>query len=720
VTQTKQQVILRKKSSGVAVLLIDCPGKVNLLTSEVMREIADALLDVEADPAVKALAILSGKPDTFVSGADLHEILRLRDIEEARRLSARGQAVISKLAWLAKPTVVGINGACLGGGLELALGADWRVASDDPGTVLGLPEVRLGIIPGMGGTQRLPRLVGLRTALDKIISSDLVPAAAAKEIGLVDEIVGQDDLLAACQQAALKLAEDRSVWKAARHRQAAREEPEREEKSFALTQRSVRIRTKGQYPAPMRAIEVIRHGLERGFEEGLAGEARAFAELAVTDHAKNLINIFFNTEFARQTAAVLAARMQSQPVTALGVVGSGMMGIAVAQLAALSGHRVLFMPTSRGPRAPVIERLNSSISHMHQAQASAEEPAQALARIQVLEDEPSLAASHLILEAVFEDEELKRQLFQRLEAIAAPGCLLASNTSSLSITKMASGLADSGRFVGMHFFHPVDRMPLVEIISHRGTRRETLARAAGFAFRLGKIPIMVNDGPGFLVNRLLCPYFLEAARLAQEGVPLNWIDEAALDFGMAMGPLVVLDEIGMDIGIKTADTLHKAFGQRMAPPAVFERVRGLGMVGRKTGTGVYCWDESGKRLSFNPRLIDEVGLSVSDRKVPAEEGARIVERLVLPMVDEAARCLEEKIVRKPREVDLAMVLGTGFPPYRGGPLRYADLLGMPALRASLERIYAGDGSGRSVSRLIQSMEAEGRRFYSRTADGDEG
>jgi 3-hydroxyacyl-CoA dehydrogenase/enoyl-CoA hydratase/3-hydroxybutyryl-CoA epimerase len=723
VTQTKQQVILRKKASGIAVVLLDCPGKLNSLSSEVTAELEQTLCELENDSSVKALVLVSGKPDTFLSGADLREIVKVTKAEAAEEKSRQGQDILNRLAALGKPTVVGINGICLGGGLELALSFDQRIASDCESTLLGLPEVRLGLIPGMGGTQRLPRLIGLQNALEMILSSEPVNVSRALALGLVDEVVKPDELLERCQERALELLQSTAERKRAlADRKVAMIQLEEAKwtKVLATAERSMRIKTRGNYPAPLKAIEAIRNGLRNGIELGLKGEAKAFGDLAASDTAKNLIALFFNTEFARQTAAMMSAKMQTNPVSTVAVIGSGAMGTAIAELAAISGYRVLFKQTNRNPQDNPVDRLRALIVRNQQkAKLGEAEIAEILQRVEPVVDERELAAADLIIEAVFESEELKHELFERLESIISADCTLASNTSSLSINKLASRLADSGRFLGMHFFLPVDRMPLVEIISHKGTKREALARAAGVVSRLGKIPTMVNDGSGFLVNRLLCTYIIEAARLAESGVPLNWIDDSAVEFGMAMGPLNVLDEVGLDVAFKVADALHEGCGERFAPPAVIGKTKELGLIGKKTGTGVYSWDESGRRLQFDSRLVSEIGLVVSDQKPPAERQAWIVERLIYPMIDEAARCLADRIVRKPREIDLAMVLGTGFPPFRGGPLKYADSIGIGNLRARLEEIYRQDGSNRQISESIKKMEAEGRRFYSRSTDGDE-
>ncbi len=714
VAESLKNVILRKKTSGIAVVLIDCLGKVNSLSAEVTDELEQVLVELEEDASVKAVVFLSGKADTFVVGADLFEIVKLTDIEKARTLSSRGQALLNRLVALGKPTVVGINGACLGGGLELALACQKRIVSSDEHTVLGLPEVKLGIIPGMGGTQRLPRRVGLRAALDLILSGEPVSASRALEIGLVDEIVNADHLIARCEQSAVELLESGCVIA---QPSAFDMNNVKQQKILATAERSVRIRTKGQHPASTRVIDVIKHGLACGIDSGLALEAQVFAELAVTDIAKNQIALFFNTEFARQTARVMSVKLQTRPVQTIGVIGSGVMGIAVAQLAVLAGYKVLFRPTNRNPADNPVEHLLMSLSRaQHKAKLSDQQFCELRARVEPISDELPLSQADLVIEAIYEDEQMKAALFERLEQIIRPDCTVTTNTSSLSISRLATYWKNSGRFLGTHFFLPAERMPLVEVISHGQTKRDSLATAAAVISQLGKIPVVVNDGPGFLVNRLLCTYIVEAARLAASGVPLNWIDEAAVNFGMAMGPMTVIDEVGLDVAFKVADALYHGLGERFAPPAVMSKTRALGLTGKKTGVGIYMWDDKGRRLHMNPRLTSEVGLVVADGKVAPEKAQWIVERIILPMIDEASRCLEDKIVRKPREIDLAMVLGTGFPAFRGGPLRYADSLGITAVRSTLEKIYDQDGSRRSVAGLFAVMENEGRRFYSRSSE----
>lgn len=679
--ESKKQVVLRKRASGVGVLMMNSPARVNLLTTEVMAELEQALDEVASDAGIKALMLLSGKHDTFLSGADLHEILRFEDREAAYELSRRGQRVLDRFGTLGKPVVVGINGSCLGGGLELALACDRRIATTSGITHFGLPEVRLGLIPGLGGTQRLPRLIGVKGALEIILSSEPVDPLRAKELGIVDDLVEPDELMVRLEQEALALLKEGEV--ASRLGYDAEANP-KDPKLLDMAERSVRIKTRGNYPAHTRVIQVIREGLARGLEAGLELEAQTFADLAVGDVARNLIFIFFTAEFAKASARTQAAKSGIADVGTLGIAGGGNMGASIAQLAASTGHKVLLSEMTPQRAVAAVENMKRPDLDVSPVAAPAE-----------------MAGADLILEAVFEDLDVKGKVFSSLADVVSSECVFATNTSSLSVEEIASKVKYPERVVGLHFFHPVDKMPLIEVISHRKAAPSAVARALSFASKLDKVPVLVKDGPGFLVNRLLCSYLAEAGKLCQERIPMNWIDDAAVAFGMPMGPLALLDEVGLDIAFKVSAMLHQRCGERLAPPAVFKIVENLGLVGKKSGVGLYIW-EDGRKLSFNPELLEAGNLVVSEEKPDEQRVAEIGDRLILPMIDEATRCLEEKIVRRARELDMAMVLGIGFPAFRGGPLRYADSVGLRNIVAKLK----------NPSALLVKMAETGRGFYS--------
>jgi len=714
----QRQVILRKRPSGVAVVLFDCAGKVNLLTSAVMQEFGETLQAVARDKQITGLMIVSGKHDTFLSGADLKEITRTRSAEEAAEMSRRGQMVMGLLFDLPVPTAVGIHGHCLGGGLELALCCDRRLATDHPSTLIGLPEVKMGIVPGLGGTQRLPRVAGLKGAIEIILGGDPVDARRALELSVVDELTDPDHLLARLEEMVLEMVRAGDGPRGRdRDRTAGELTPEKQKSLLAMAERSVRIRTKGHYPAPSRAVELMRRGLELGVGPGMEDEAAAFGELAVSNVSRNLVSLFFATEFTRQTAQAVADRITAGKVRRIAILGGGKMGISIAQLAALNGIDVILRSRNAARADAVKEDLAALFARL--AQKSKHNPGEleaAMARIVATADDAQLSSVDLVLEALPEELETKAAGLAQVSGIVSPDCLIASNTSSLPLPDIFAGAARPERCLGLHFFHPVEHMPLVEIVAHSGAGKDSLARATAFVASIGKTPLAVSDSPGFLVNRLLTCYLLETARLAEEHVPLNWIEDAALEFGMPLGPIELMDEVGLDVSFRVAHALNESLGAQFELPEVIGRVQQHGLVGKKTGRGFYSYDESGRKLSFAPELTGAVGLKVSESKAGQAESARITARLILPMVDEAARCLKEKVVRKAREIDMAMVMGVGFPPFRGGPLKYADHLGIPAVRQQLTEIYQATGGRRRVSEYIAELEEKGRRFYALSAD----
>lgn len=705
-TTDRANILIRKRSSGFAFVVLDGPSKTNTLTSALMQEVAQTLDRVSADASIKALGIISGKSDIFCSGADIKEIRQCGEADIAYQLSRRAQELFDKVAKLGKPVVVGINGPCLGAGLELALTCTKRIATDGADTLLGLPETKLGFIPGAGGTQRLPRLIGVRHALELILTGEPISAAKALEIKLVDKVVCADSLLSEVESAALALLESRCN-RADNTRHSEELPPEKLKSLFAMMERSVRIKTKGHYPAQTKAIEVIKLGLEQGIVAGLEAEAKAFGDLAVSDVSHNLVSLFYNTELAKGQARSLVLKAGSPKVSVLGIVGGGLMGRTIACLAAQHGFRVLFKSAHPQRQEKTLQDIKDML---HSASSGGSFEIQAVDHFQ------SLGDADIVIEACTEDEAVKSAIFAELSAKTSPACVIVSNTSSLSITGLAKHVQHSERFLGLHFFHPVDRMPLVEIIPHSGTNKESIARATALLSALGKIPAPVKDSACFLLNRLLYCYLREAATAAAEAVPLNWIEDAAIDFGMPMGPLALLDEIGLDVSIMVANALVSAFGPRLAPPAELERAVKLGWFGKKTGSGLYDWEQNSKKIGFSKNMGEAFRFVVTDSKPEPETMKKLARRMVLPMVDEAARCLEEQVVRRAREIDLCTILGMGFPPFRGGLLRYADSLAVGNVVETLNDIYAETGGQRTVSTFLNKLLAQRRGFHSASAD----
>lgn len=698
-----RQLYLKRLPSGVAFAYFDSGTKENFLSSALLKQMKIVALEAQDDPEVKGLVITSAKPNTFLSGADVTEIHKMESEEQLYELSRTGQELLDLVSSMSKPTVAGITGTCLGGGLELALACDKRVAYDSAHTQIGLPEVKIGLLPGIGGTQSLPRLVGLKTAIDMILTSDLISARKALEIGLVDELVISADQL---EDRFEKTCLDMITNGKPKRTPPADLSAEKRKSIFAAMQRSLRIRLKGNYPGPVKALEAIQKGVEEGREAGLEFEARSFANLAYGDISRNLFNLFVWEELAKQ----MALKRSGSEVTVknLGIIGGGIMGKSVAHIAITNGINVRFRTANRERHEQALQQIKESI-----ARSESKLERDAIEKFGTLEsalDDELFGSSDLILEACAEDADTKAKTLLHLSQIARPETVIATNTSSLSISGLSQHMPNANRFVGIHFFNPVDKMPLVEVISLPNTDKDASMRAMSLVATLGKTPLALKDSPSFLVNRLLSAYVLEAVRIAEEGQPLNWLDQAAVDFGMPMGPLTLLDEVGIDVALQVSDSLHRSFGLRWKPSRALGKVREFGLIGRKTRSGIYTYDENDRKIGFSPGVFTS-GAVVSDETPDSEIVKKMAERMILVMVDEASRCLEEKVVRKPRDIDLAVVLGLGFPPFRGGVLRYADSLGLPYVFENVERIYGMRGLDLHASDLIKKLAQEERGFY---------
>ncbi len=713
--QPPKTLRIDRAADGVATLWFDCPGKVNVLGDATMKELRALVKEIAADNSIKALIIASSKPDTFVSGADLHELLGFESLEAAHGLAQEGQAVFCNLENLGKPTVTAIHGPCLGGGLEAALCTTRRVATNSPLTIIGLPEVRLGLIPGLGGTQRLPRLISVIDAIDFILDASPTSAEKALELGVIDEIVEGPSML---QERARALALELIADTAPARKTKPAEDPEKLKKLFALMERSIKIRLKGHYPAPLKALDCIRLSQSAPLQEGLAKEAQHFSELAFGNTSRNLISFFFSQDFVTRSAARTAERAAKSPLKVLGIVGSGIMGTEISRAATANGLQIRLKTSSKAKEQSLKEREASNPD------------------VVVSSDYSVLKDCDIVLEAVIEDPKVKEEVLSEIEKHVRPDCVIATNTSAIELIELGQSLKDPKRFVGMHFFYPVDKMQLVEVASHPSTSSETTARALGLATTMQKTPINVKDSTGFIVNRLLTSHLLEASRLADSGVPINWIEDAAVQFGLPMGPFTLVDELGIMLCITVAKELYESFGERFLPPKIMIDSDAAGITGKSPDNGVYVWDASGRKGDFNPKFINLHNLVISKEKPDQATIQLLQDRMLLPMIDEAARCLEDKVVRKARELDLAMVVGAGFPAFRGGPLRFADQTGIAELIERLQKVYemmpvtadgtkvetadgkaaaakAGKAPGtiRTPSNILMTMNEQGRRFF---------
>jgi len=695
----------------VAVVTFDQPGTpVNVLTVAIGEELVALLERLAADVDVDAVVLASGKKDTFVAGADIDQFAALRTSHEAVSLASRGQHIVERVAASPKPLVAAIHGACLGGGLELALAAHYRVATGADVTWLGLPEVQLGIIPATGGCQRLPRLVGLPIALDMILTGRAVRPARARRIGLVDEVVPPAILRRVAVDVAVRLA---SGWAPARRRRRAAARlldgnPAGRALLFWRARRQVARQTRGHYPAPSAAIDAIGHGLSRGHASGLAREAERFGDLAVGTVSRHLVQIFFATRALKKDAEA-GVDGAAPVVERLGVVGAGFMGAAIAGVAALrAGVDVRLRDTEW---ARVARGLAAGRGVLDAALARRRiDRYEHYRRSALLSGSPDAAGfrqRHLVIEAVFEDAALKRRIVGELEAVVTDGCVIASNTSTIPIGRLQDGARCPGRIVGMHFFSPVERMPLLEIIRGPATEDWAVRSAARFGQRLGKTAIVVGDAPGFWVNRILAPYLNEAGWLLEEGVPIETIDETMRAFGFPVGPIALLDEVGLDVAAKAAAVLHEALGDRLAPAPGVDALIADGRMGRRSGRGFYQYDR-GKR-----GRPDETAARLIQRR-PSERppAPRDIERRpILAMLNEAARAVAEGVVQRPADGDMGAVMGFGFPPYLGGPLRCIDESGAAVIVAELHRHAQEVGPRFAPAEVLVEMARSGRTFY---------
>lgn len=698
---------------GVAVVTFDLPGSpVNKFTVEVKDEFTATFDRLRGDPAVTAVAVLSGKPDAFIAGADIEEFVALGTKEQLERLSRDGQAMLNDVAEFPKPVVVGIHGGCLGGGLEFALAAQYRIATDSPKTELGLPEVQLGLIPGAGGCQRLPRLIGLSNALPMILTGKAVRGKKALRLGLIDELVPRSILRAITLRAARRLAAGKGPGRkpkgGLRGLLLDRTPPGRR-LVFAMAKKGVLKQTRGQYPAPLAALEVIAWGLAHGLEQGLKREAARFGKLGAGDVSRRLVQLFFATSALKKDDGVSVDTAQLVDVQRIGVVGAGFMGAAIAGVAVSRARADVRMRDmnydSVGRGLQTAQKILDAAKRRRRIDRFAHYRLSALLSGDI--EYTGFGIRDLVIEAVFEDLEVKRQVFTDLEACVSERCILASNTSTIPIGRIQAGARHPGRILGMHFFSPAEKMPLLEVIEGPETEPWATASAVRVGRAMGKTVIVVADHPGFWVNRILTPYLNEASWLLSEGVEIDTVDATMRRFGFPVGPITLLDEVGLDVAEKASKVMHDAFGARFAPAPGVARLVTAGRLGRKNGKGFYRY-AGAKKKGTDKSVYGELGVHPNGGLKPGQ----IEVRLMAAMLNEAARALSEGVVREPRDADLGAIFGFGFPPFRGGPLRYIDTVGARRVVEDLEQLTARYGERFTPTESLTDMARRDGRFYS--------
>jgi 3-hydroxyacyl-CoA dehydrogenase / enoyl-CoA hydratase / 3-hydroxybutyryl-CoA epimerase len=701
-----QNIEREVSGAGIVILTFDRPNSTaNIFDHPTLQELNEHLDFLESEKGLQGLIIRSAKARIFIAGADLNTFTQEISAERIADVIERGQKTFDRIALLPYPTVAAIHGVALGGGFEIALACDFRIASSDSATKVGLPEVNLGILPAWGGSTRLPKLIGLSNALEAIMNGRQYPAEQALRLGMVDSVVHREHLTAV---AAKKIKENAAKKRPTKIHISSRPPVARLIKLQA--EKKALSRTRGHYPAPLKALEVVCASLNVSHEESLANEKNRFLELALGDTAQNLIGLFFLQERAKKLKLPPEFELSSAlPVRAVDrslVVGAGLMGAGIAQWLSSRGVSVILKDVGPAPLGKGLQSIAKIYGEAVKRHLFSETEARsAFDRILPTYEELPLHDIDLVIEAAVENLDLKQQIFAELEAKVPQTVVLASNTSALSIDEIAASLQHPERVVGIHFFNPVHRMQLVEIVKGTKTDAVTLNTAVRFAKQIGKLPVLVKDSPGFLVNRILLPYMVEAVRLFAEGHRIEKIDRVMLDFGMPMGPLRLTDEVGLDVAQHVAKNLEKRLRHLGPMGDTLEKMIAEGWLGRKSGKGFYDYNSRGEG-----KINSQLGNLQSAEPAIVNEGD-VRDRLVLSMVNEAARTLEEHVTDAPEDVDFAMIMGTGWAPFRGGPLRFADHLRVATVVSRLNNLRDRVAPYFAPCPLLAEMANRGTSFY---------
>jgi len=697
----------------IAVLTLDDPrGSANILSQAVLAELEQHLNTLAARKDLAGLVIRSGKPGVFIVGADIREFMAGIDApkDQIVAMCNHGRQLFQRLSKMPFVTVTAIEGQCVGGGAEMALWCDRRIMSNDSKAMFGFPEVKLGLLPGWGGTVRAPRVIGLSNAVELVTSGESIDAKAAQLMGLISDLVPSAKLLPAAisliraEKQSGQYLKDRELWNQPLDISDT-------ELGFlgATASAMIQGQTGGQYPAPMAALELMLESAGSNADAAGLAEAKGMAGLFGSPVNRSLINVFFLTDRNKKDTGIDRRDVKPQAIKSVGVIGAGIMGQGIVAANLKRNLPVVLSDAAEAALSKGIQQILEEVSYDKETKRpDAQKAVRYASLVNSATVDAELAPCDLVIEAIVENPEVKKQLYARLEPQLSSQAILASNTSTIPITKLAEGLARPDRFCGIHFFNPVRKMPLVEIIRGAKTSDETVATAVAYAKNIGKSPIVVNDGPGFLVNRLLFPYLNESLELIADGAEIKAIERAAKEFGMPMGPITLYDVIGLDTAFYAGRVMYDAFPDRTGASPILPALVKAGRLGQKTGSGFFAYKDKSGRGTPDPVTAELIKTYL--RKQDKFTAEQITARLFLPMVLEATRVLEAKVVRDPRDVDLGLIFGVGFPPFKGGLLFWADLLGAAKIVEMLKP-FESLGARFQPTPMLLDMAKSGKRFY---------
>jgi 3-hydroxyacyl-CoA dehydrogenase/enoyl-CoA hydratase/carnithine racemase len=706
--KTDYKTVKVEVKDGVAILALNNPP-VNQLSEHFIREMADALLQAFTDKAIKAV-VLTGTGRNFIAGADITEIQKVKDKNFLLPRVMENHRFINAIEDAPKPVIAAINGHCLGGGLEIAMACHYRIAAES--IQIGQPEVKIGLFPGAGGTQRLPRLIGFADALMMITRGDPISAEEGLKKGALDEVVSANQLLDQALQVARRFISGELNHKdrVTRNKTDKLSKPEEKAGIVAFAKGIAAKEAKG-YIAPFKAIEAMERGLTDHFEADLKIEAELFADCVVSDVAKNLIGIFLNTRAAGRVPRI--EKIEPKKIKMVGMLGGGVMGSGIVNLLLSNGFDAILWDINDEAIQKGLEAIRKTFAYPIKKGKMTPEELDKLMKEHLVTTTSleALKDVDLVIEAVLEDMKIKQDIWKRLQGICRPDVVFGTNTSALPITEMASVLADLGRMIGLHFFNPAERMPLLEIICGKKTSDQMLTTSVAFGRAIRKVPIVVNDGPGFYVSRQLSALMGESTFMLSEGINPAKVEEALIDCGLPMGPATLSDLTGIDIGYHVGKNFERSFGERWKMSPLYELVYKTGCYGRKTGAGWF--DYSGEEPVPNLKTVEVVQNYLREKGVSPKEvtSNEIVDRMMARAINEAAYMIEEGICDRPQDMDLAMIYGTGFPPYRGGILRYADAWGIGNVYQHLVKLEKEHGVRFKPCNFLKEMAEQGKTFY---------